>query len=260
MGCVDQNRYCNPVNSVCTPYSGWMTAPQLLDDIEFNPAQLATAARLGDAAENAITYSSVGGMGSGALLAKELSFQFLSPGLPSDQWRKEAMRWFETSLAKLQSQIVAFAANDLDLGPYGYISPAHNFTSKQAGVRDSLVAQCGNQLIQSSGQVQSFSFLGLMIVVCVTAVLLVAALSLERCMALWRRRSTSPKKIARQADEKLHLLRIALSDGREAEDMWRNGALDVPVLSIDGEMERPSWGMNGLAAYGYHQSSDGMAK
>jgi hypothetical protein len=72
------------------------------------------------------------------------------------------------------------------------------------------MSQCKNQRIQSSREVQSFSVLSIEIVVSCTLLLIILALSLKGCVAVARRGSTSNRNAARQANDKLHLLRMAL--------------------------------------------------
>jgi hypothetical protein len=152
-----------------------------------------------------------------ALLAKDILIEILSPGLPSNQWTLEVTRWFTTSLAKIQSSIIEYASNDQDLGPYAYINSPDTFNDQPPAVRTAFQAQCKTQRIQSSREVQSFSVLRFGIVLGTMAILVFTSLALDSCMKITRRwrRSVSHRAAARQADEKLHLLRMALGDQSE---------------------------------------------
>jgi hypothetical protein len=185
-----------------------------------------------------------------ALLAQETLLEILSPGLPANQWTLEVTRWFTTSLAKMQSSVVEYASNE-DPGPYGYIITPENFHEPPAK-RDQLTQQCKTQRIQSSSKVQSFSMLGLGIVSGTAVLLILVSLSLESCIKLVERKSTAIHRgVARQADDKLHLLRMALGDQGEVGLHWGIGTLDVPVAGIRAEIEGPSMGAEGLASYAH---------
>jgi hypothetical protein len=188
-----------------------------------------------------------------ALLAKDVLIEIISPGLPSNQWILEVTRWFTTSLAKIQSSIIEYASNDQDLGPYGYVDVPDTFLDQPPAVRTAFQAQCETQRIHSSGEVQSFSVLGMGIVLGTTVILVFISLVLDSCMKITRRwrRSVSPRAVARQADDKLHLLRMTLGDQSEIGMDWTNGSFDVPVTGLNVEIERPSMGSDGLVSYPY---------
>jgi hypothetical protein len=134
------------------------------------------------------------------------------------------------------------------MGQLGTIDSAAKYSDNPPGLRAALVAQCGTQRIQSLSEVQSFSLLGILIVVCVTVVLMVLAVGLGSCVALLEGKSkVSSATVARMADDKLHLLRMALDGGREAR--WANAVLDVPVTGCNVEREKPFLDKDGLAQY-----------
>jgi len=113
-------------------------------------------------------------------------------------------------------------------------------------------SQCGNQRIQSSGQVQSFSVLGLFIVVFITFVIGVISMILETLVGLVRNGKISKRDTALQADDSLHLLRMVLQNEAEDHDMnqgWENSTFDVPVCEADTAISRPAMVTNRLANY-----------
>jgi hypothetical protein len=247
MLCTDQYRICNPPSGNCTSPGGILQLTDAINNIGLNVHQLASAQRLVNASVSSDTHSSVFGFGDGALLASNVVTSNLSPGLPPNQWQLEAARWFDTSLAKLQSQLVGFASNTPSLYSGGYyIQTAETIPDTPPGIRAAFVSQCKNQRIQSSREVQSFSVLGIGIVVSSTLLLIVLALSLEGCVAVARRESTSDRQAAREADDKLHLLRMVL-EGYGAGEEWYNGIMNVPVTDLGLEFVRPILGDNGLA-------------
>jgi hypothetical protein len=178
----------------------------------------------------------------------------LSPGLPSNQWQLEITRWFETSLVKLQSYVVDFASNTKT---YGRVITPEQTEDNPPGLRAAYTSQCKNQLVQSSSQVQSFSVLGLAIVIVLTLLLITVALALEPCVSFARRNSPSARRTARQADDKLHLLRMALGDRKDCAG-WKTGGLSIPVTNLVSDLERPlDFSSRGLSSY---QDGDGSAE
>jgi hypothetical protein len=185
-----------------------------------------------------------------ALLAKEVLFDTLSPGLPAYQWTLEATRWFTTSLAKMQGSMVEYAYNE-DLGPYAVVAKPANFSDQPTAVRKVLSQQCEAQRIRTSGEAQSFSVLGLGIVIGASILLTLLSWGLGTCMQCVRGRSdlSDRRAAARQVDDKLHLLRLALEDEADLGPTWGNGSWDVPLTSQHVDVERPTMGLHDLASY-----------
>jgi hypothetical protein len=176
----------------------------------------------------------------------------LSLGLPDNQWQLEVTRWFETSLAKLQSSIVEYAQNNIDPnGSLNVLGPS-DVHDDPKGLVAAMKSQCTNQRIQSAGQVQSFSALGLILVVCITFVTGIVAMALERSVTLVRNGKISSGETALQADDSLHLLRMVLENearGHDVDQGWKNSTLGVPVCDLDVVASRPLMGTNRLAYY-----------
>lgn len=133
-----------------------------------------------------------------------------------------------------------------NIGPSGYITKPMDVKAS-LGVRESLNVQCRNQRIQSTAEVQSFSLLGLLIVIATTFFCLIASLALEQVVSLMRRGSESNRSIAREADEKLQLLRMAMAGDKETEG-WMSNAWNVPFRMSPAIPGRPQM-QNGLSTY-----------
>ncbi|KAH8648581.1 hypothetical protein BX600DRAFT_442867 [Xylariales sp. PMI_506] len=120
-----------------------------------------------------------------------------------------------------------------------------------------LLDQCTNQLVRTTGEVQSFSFLGVMLVVCVSAAVVLLNLVIEPVMGCCysrRRRGgrgdgdgnksvpLPPAAVARQADSMLHLLRLALPNREGGTSRWEAGSWGVPVAdSRAGDLNCPRY-------------------
>jgi hypothetical protein len=146
--------------------------------------------------------------------------------------------------------MVEYAYNE-DLGPYAVVAKPANFSDQPAAVRKVLSQQCEAQRIRTSGEAQSFSVLGLGIVIGVSILLTLLSWGLGTCMQFVRGRSdlSNRRAAARQVDDKLHLLRLALGDEDEFGPTWGNGSWDVPLTSQDVDVERPTMGLHDLASY-----------
>jgi hypothetical protein len=166
MVCMDQYQICNPGSSPydCTIVGSQKDLRKGFLQLGLNPYQLATARRLALALEWTSTYQAVLSLSGTALPARDRLVDLIGTGLPPNQWQLEVQGWFETLLAKLQSYVVEYAANIADLGPTGSVlaPPPDSDPETQAALD-----QCSNQRIRNFGAYQSFSFLGLMIVICV---------------------------------------------------------------------------------------------
>jgi hypothetical protein len=178
--------------------------------------------------------------------------EMVSTGLPDNQWQLEVLGWFETSLAKFQGSIMEYAyKRNLDpaltvWSPYG-LTPNGSLTS---GRISALQDQCRNQLVQTAGEVQNFSFLGVLVVVSVSVILILLNICMPGVLKLVSRHSVGRR--ARQADDKLHLLRIALADagGASGSSQWQLGAWDVPVIPGGIRVVRPDMAGD-LTTYAY---------
>ena len=155
----------------------------------------------------------------------------------------------------MQASIVNYVAMGSQPTGAGHIQAAETIPDDPPGIRAAWVAQCHSQLIQSAGEVQSFSVLALCIVLGVALILTVLAMSLEACVAAARSRSTSNRKAARSADDKLQLLGALLRD-RKAGIKWENGTFDVPVTNAKAKFERPRLEGDGLPTYGPVEMQD----
>ncbi|OCL08835.1 hypothetical protein AOQ84DRAFT_292365 [Glonium stellatum] len=229
LACANQQQICGAYNSSCTSLSSLMDIVSELAQIGLNKAQLAAAGRMTDAAEYSNIYHSIFNLDSGALLASELIFYGVSPGLPSNQWQIEVENWFRTSLAKAQASVVSFVNQPTAYAPYITVDRVSAWPSSQSDKQANL-NQCSNQRIQNLGTTQNFSFFGVMLVVTTSVLLITLGIALEPAVSRyreWRRSWAHKGEHARQADDMIQLLRMALENSGQGP--WRKGAWDVPV-------------------------------
>ncbi|KAH7211378.1 hypothetical protein DER44DRAFT_859564 [Fusarium oxysporum] len=204
--------------------------------LNFSTTQLSTADRILYSLVQSNTDTTVANLGTAALWANNMVTGHVSYGLPDDQWKTEVIGWFQTNLAMLQAYVVDFASNTADLGPFGYVEPPMSRYQQE---------QRTQQLVQAVGEVQNFSVCGMLIIVCVSAALVLLDCSLERIVDFvddFYGRDSMARR-ARQADNKLHLLRMALG-GNE----WVLGRWSIPVRDGAVKYNRPS-GSKDLVSY-----------
>ncbi|KAL2136873.1 hypothetical protein VTI74DRAFT_599 [Chaetomium olivicolor] len=232
--CAEQYAMCNPSTGRCTPLGGILQPTENLRlgvELGYNDAQFETAARLLSSLQSAGTFNTVSSLGADALWAKEVTTRNMSPGLPRNQWRREVEGWFQTGLARLQAIVVEFAVktNTTKIGGREAQDKGRFGTKPLTeGQRD----QCKNQLVRAVGEVQNFSLVGVLVIVCVSSALIVMDFSLERVVdvveSCFGRRTTA--RDAREVDGKLHLVRVALAAAVKDAGDWELGSWGVPVL------------------------------
>lgn len=188
-----------------------------------------------------------------------------SSGLSSTQWHTEVTGWFETALADQQASADEFVRKGSNLEPFKVFSPFEDDTVAYLGANftkemvAALKDQCYNQLAADGGQLQNFSMGGVIIVIVVSSVLILIgawfAEILDLCSDMRSRlrrhrgkvSATSQTKIARQADDRLHLLRYAIDGAQDSKNgssnTWRETRIvGVPVLtSATGRDEDLNW-------------------
>jgi hypothetical protein len=260
MACIDQYQMCNPTTSpyACTIVGSELDMREGVLEIGLNDYQMATARRLSYALRLTTNYLTLNSLGDTALLARDRLTGTINQGLPDNQWQIEVQGWFETSLAKLQSYVVEWVANLADLGPSGsVIAPSPSGNAIDLASLD----LCANQRVRNTGAYQSFSFLGLMIVICVGLTIMLLSWTAESCIAFIRSKRPVNKhdyrEIARVADRKLQLQRLALT-GAGYRDGWEHVFDLVPVTTRGCEFPPPTrYKDNDVEDY--HHSDEGLA-
>lgn len=125
--------------------------------------------------------------------------------------------------------MVAFVTNT---GHPGLVDIAHNKTEFPDEAREAPQEQCANQLVRTAGEVQNFSFIGILVVVCLGLFfVLVDRMPEPIAHLLSRWRGTGERtRSARQADDKLDLLRLVLAGSEDdSSKAWKLGRLGNPI-------------------------------
>ena len=174
----------------------------------------------------------------------------------------EIRTWFATHLVVLQNQVLIWAKKPWDKPgePTEEYRLMNNSQLEQpyvaASLGDEFTKLCNNQLISTTAAVQNFSVLATALVVFVSVGFILAALWLPSCVQ--RRRAYHMRRggdlshaaeagrLARFADEKYHLLAMALKDTAGI-DSWECGT-GIPVTRQPFAIPQPALDQ-GLARY-----------
>ncbi|KAK5992187.1 hypothetical protein PT974_05588 [Cladobotryum mycophilum] len=240
MGCVTQCMICNAALGLCTPVTGTselrnktMELRNGQHNLSFNAAQSATTERIIRLIKQSTPVSQILQLRTRALYVEELLDNSGIRGLPDNQWQSEVLGWFQTTLAIIQKSTVSYAAKS---------SEFRKGTNFFLGLEDGYSEACANQLVRPAGTVQNFSILGLAITLGVSIFAIVVSLFMEPLAdhLSQRRNNHFSGRIARQADDKFHLLRMALPQPNDDADCeWELGSGDIPVMSKSYEYNRP---------------------
>lgn len=133
--------------------------------------------------------------------ASETIYNSLQGPLLPTQWFTELSAWFTVGLAALQQGPLEYATGPKYLGSTGkLVSPLKNDTIGQR--------LCHSQTFRNSGEVQSFSLLGISIILGVGGFVILISLCLETVVGWMQRRSATGEARRRQweQDDKLELL------------------------------------------------------
>lgn len=166
-------------------------------------------------------------------------YSFLQSPLPDDQWVVELSSWFQVGLASIQQSVLEYATGPFDLGQTGVIVRPN--ASDELGQR-----LCKSQSIRNSGQVQSFSILGMTLIFALGGLIIIISLTMESTVgAMQRRRAQGgeDRMLVWKRDEKLEIL---AEEGRRARHDDDGGDDD----DDDEEMTANDTGGNSQGALG----------
>ena len=223
LACADQIQYCNPVTNRCTLLTSTFHATDAIKDLNFNDRQIKTAALSNINQQKSNTYSVVQGRGAIALQAYNTLSDRQQIALPNNQWMIEVHGWMAVSMAKLQQLVVQYAT-----GPPYLAGNANETFVKANNTIDRSI--CGNQKIRNiSGGTQSFSVLGIAIVLIVGMILLLVGFTIDTVVGFFQRRFRigAYKRLQWTLDQQLQLHRLAYEAAGQG--TWTGGTSSVPI-------------------------------
>lgn len=225
VGCVDQIQLRGSSTEESTPITSYTGVLQEADKLNLNAMQNATATRFLVGGTVTITYTSVFGLNERALRAQDATFDVRSSGLPGNQWQIEASGWFETSLAMLQDQVVEYASKDGEgIYPFGKLN-----LIKGRGTEET--SMCWQQKVRNVGGYQSFSILGISIIIGVGIFVIVISWFLQSLVDATRSEAQQTKRLLWIVDSVLQQNRLAFQGAGYIS--WSKGTGAVPVYSGD---------------------------
>lgn len=241
MACIDQYQVCNTNatgTSGCTP----STTNQLLvsaasqPELHLNTKQIYTVERLANAlVDGNLAYTLTERGGSGLLASRSLR-ESLQIGLPKDQWRNEAANMLSVQLARLQQQVIDYAA-----GPRSLLLNDH-IVLAGSGIPDD---QCHNQrisLTNSGFDGFNFNFTAILIALCVGSVVGGLSLGMDRLIGRIQRSTGNWRLYQRTAwrrDDLQQVLKDALSRSGLAWEHDNDEDEDIPLSTQTAFHDRP---------------------
>jgi hypothetical protein len=225
VACIDQSQIRNPATGISTPPLGFQRLSVQSVNIGLNPAQIAAAFRLIVPSEQALMFNSVNGLGAMALKAQDFLYVTIGSGLSSNQWQIELRGWFETALAALQASIIDFTSKEIaEISAIGDLSMTNNTTYIQP--------MCDGQMILAFGDYQSFSMMGIELIIAIGVFIVLLSLVLEHIVAFVQKRcgSKAYKQVLWKTDGVLQQQRLAFECDK-VED-WEKKGNSVPVTKL----------------------------
>ncbi|KAI1174209.1 hypothetical protein F4777DRAFT_554650 [Nemania sp. FL0916] len=241
LGCVQQYQWCNteyPKNSGCGPLASRYDAAygatpffnlsnEDLDAVRLS-SDYATGARLiwPYMLTNSLDISISGiviGLGAKSLASQNLLQSGVQFQLPRNQWQVDVTKWWNISLASLQSGFVETASA--------------RAPSKLPPLNDQEQELCHSQKIRSNG-FSSFNLFALLFTYITSSLIILVSFIVEPILAClsYRRNHKQYEFLEWQANEALQLHRLAQEEiGQES---WSGGADTVPIISPDNMLAR----------------------
>ena len=218
LGCTDQFQFRNPANGISTSLTNSSAVIDEIGTLLLTELQLVTWSSLFYAMKSSTMYWTVHSRGANSLRASDTvgGSDFLSPGLPDNQWQIEATELFSVSMAKFQQKIVGYAT-----GPTYF----HEGLEFKQGDKD----LCQRQKIRGASGYLSFSVFGVSIILVLGSLFIITALFLDSMVGFLRRKldRNDHKRLQWAVDENLQLQRMAFEE--TGQGTWTGGTDAVPM-------------------------------
>ena len=219
LACADQFQLRNPASGISTSLTSSVAITEEIDSLQLTTElQYAIWFNLYYAFKSSATLWSVHSRGANSLRATDIvgGSDFISPGLPDNQWQLEATELFSVSLAKFQQKILSYAT-----GPTYF----HEDLEFHPGNKD----LCPRQKIRGASGYLSFSVLGVSIILVLGCLFIITALVLDSAVGVLRRRfdRNDHKRLQWASDEKLQLQRMAFE--QTGQGTWTGRTDAVPM-------------------------------
>jgi hypothetical protein len=242
LGCAEQYQICGSgMVTNCTQLDSRWHVFQQLPEMDLNPAQLAIAEQFLNISTEANIFTSVFGIGSSALLARDQVFSdILSGSLPSNQWQLEAENIFAMSLARMQSSIIEYTSKS------SAVSQGESITPPTSDQQQYL---CNNQLMQNVGAYQSFYAAALVIVLAVGLFIAILGMTIDSIIGAWLSLFLTQQFRTEQwkTDNMFQQQRLAFS-GR-GHGTWAGDLRGIPTTQLGDRLAVPHQDAAGTLVY-----------
>lgn len=242
LGCVEQYQICSDSRMTsCTSLDAHVHVSKQIHDIELNAAQMATADLFMNFTATANIIMSVFGPGSSALLAGDSVFtNFISEGLPSNQWQLESNNFFAMSLARVQALVIDYASKSSTLAVGEFL------TSPSSDEQRYL---CNNTKMRNVGGYESFIAAAVCIIVGVGLVIIIIGWKIDAVFgAIQKRFQWRYDKVEQwKTDSMFQQQRIALSVSGYGH--WTGAYDDIPLTGQRDVLAVPRKNDDGLLVY-----------
>lgn len=176
IGCAEQYQFCNPTTGVCSPLlsygqlDAYLSLTKILPQDHLDAVQTGLYLRIAGTVPATDLISTIFFRQSSALQAQSTLESLQQHYLPPNQWIIELSGWFQTSLARLQSEILAYVTGPTNIVP----------GMRLIDVQDKAIENlCNSQLIQDTSQTVSFSVLIIAIIFALGGIIIITSFCLE---------------------------------------------------------------------------------
>ena len=245
--CADQYQIQDPNTNFTSDLQGYY--PTFLGNAEatvskLQPRQQNLFIRYGHLFMQTSISSSIRGLGADALNAQSVVHQTtnISPKLPDNQWKIEASTWFATALARIQQDSVRYASKD-----------RQSLLALEDVDQPEDDSMCKSQMIKLPAGYQNFSFLGIMLTVLISVLIILLSFCIDKII-FWCYRNIgflskhNYKRLQYIADGQPHLQQIAFEQAGYGE--WTDHMETYPTTKKwDQELSNPSQYIPGQLGY-----------
>lgn len=247
LGCTDQHQFCN-LNSVvnitsCTPLTGMKFDSDFASNGSLGLSELQIAIVMRFSSILLATTISQSVISEISLQAYNYLQYYISAPLPNNQWQIEVTTWFNIALTKLQALLIEVSSGPSTRSASSIIQPPF-------GEHDQ--ALCSAQKVRQNANYNSFSVIGLIIVLAIGGSIIVSSFWIDIFVGYVQRLSHKGVYKSTQwlLDDKLQLQRMIYE--KENLGKWDKCDTKVPMTTerIDqmgiiyqlGDQRHPSYG------------------
>lgn len=259
MGCAEQYQICGSGSvTTCTSVNARWHVLKEFRTIGLNPAQTAVADLFMNITANANMFSSSFGLGTAALLARDVVFDdLMSQALPANQWQLEASNLFAISLARIQSFFVDFTSKSSNFPMGQSLAPA---------TADQQQYICAKQTIRNLGGYESFTAAGIFTIIGAGLLLLVLSWSLDSIIGFmrekldwhyysigqWRSDSWKGERTIEQPHQRI-------GTPSTGTGVWSNGYEGVPLTHYEDVYSNSRRNVSHMSHVSGHSSVSGIS-